>query len=40
MSTVDERNGGVKCVEFEESIKIDGGKVREHVGEMPWDGQK
>jgi len=34
MSIVDETNGGVKCVEFDEIIKIDGGKVREHVGEV------
>ena len=34
MSIVDETNGGVKCVEFSEVIKIDEGKVRQHVEEV------
>jgi putative transposase len=34
MSIVDETNGGVKCVEFTEVIKIDEGKVRQHVEEV------
>jgi putative transposase len=34
MSIVEETKGGVKCVELDEIIKIDGGKVREHVGEV------
>jgi transposase-like protein len=34
MSIVDETNGGVKCVEFSEVIKIDEGKVRQHVEEL------
>jgi hypothetical protein len=40
MSIVDETNGGVKCVEFDEIIKIDGGKVREHVGEVVYTGPR
>jgi transposase-like protein len=34
MSIVDEMNDGVKCVEFSEVIKIDEGKVRQHVEEV------
>jgi putative transposase len=34
MSIVDETNDGVKCVEFAEVIKIDEGKVRQHVEEV------
>jgi transposase-like protein len=34
MSIVSESNGGVKCVEFSEVIKIDEGKVRQHVEEV------
>jgi putative transposase len=34
MSIVSETNGGVKCVEFSEVIKIDEGKVRKHVEEV------
>jgi putative transposase len=34
MTIVDETNGGVKCVEFREVIKIDEGKVRQHVEEV------
>ena len=34
MSIVSERNDGVKCVEFSEVIKIDEGKVRQHVEEV------
>jgi hypothetical protein len=31
MSSLDEIGDGVKCVEFSEVIKIDEGKVRQHV---------
>ena len=34
MSIVSESNDGVKCVEFTEVIKIDEGKVRQHVEEV------
>jgi transposase-like protein len=34
MSIVSEANDGVKCVEFTEVIKIDEGKVRQHVEEV------
>jgi hypothetical protein len=34
MSIVSEMNDGVKCVEFTEVIKIDEGKVRQHVEEV------
>ena len=34
MSIVSETNDGVKCVEFSEVIKIDEGKVRQHVEEV------
>jgi transposase-like protein len=34
MSIVNEANDGVKCVEFTEVIKIDEGKVRQHVEEV------
>lgn len=34
MSIVSEANDGVKCVEFSEVIKIDEGKVRQHVEEV------
>jgi len=34
MSIVSETNDGVKCVEFTEVIKIDEGKVRQHVEEV------
>jgi putative transposase len=34
MSIVSETNDGVKCVEFAEVIKIDEGKVRQHVEEV------
>ena len=34
MSIVGETNDGVKCVEFTEVIKIDEGKVRQHVEEV------
>jgi transposase-like protein len=34
MSIVSEMNDGVKCVEFSEVIKIDEGKVRQHVEEV------
>ena len=34
MSIVNETNDGVKCVEFTEVIKIDEGKVRQHVEEV------
>ena len=34
MSIVNETNDGVKCVEFSEVIKIDEGKVRQHVEEV------
>jgi len=34
MSIVSENSDGVKCVEFSEVIKIDEGKVREHVEEV------
>jgi transposase-like protein len=34
MSIVSETNDGVKCVEFSEIIKIDEGKVRQHVEEV------
>jgi transposase-like protein len=36
MSIVSEANDGVKCVEFTEVIKIDEGKVRQHVEEVVW----
>lgn len=34
MSIVSEANDGVKCVEFTEVVKIDEGKVRQHVEEV------
>jgi putative transposase len=34
MSIVSEANDGVKCVEFSEVVKIDEGKVRQHVEEV------
>jgi hypothetical protein len=34
MSIASEANDGVKCVEFTEVIKIDEGKVRQHVEEV------
>jgi hypothetical protein len=34
MSIVRETNDGVKCVEFTEAIKIDEGKVRQHVEDL------
>ena len=34
MSILNETNDGVKCVEFSEVIKIDEGKVREHLEEV------
>ena len=34
MSIVSETSDGVKCVEFGEVIKIDEGKVRQHVEEV------
>jgi hypothetical protein len=34
MSIVSEANDGVKCGEFKEVIKIDEGKVRQHVEEV------
>jgi transposase-like protein len=34
MSILNEANDGVKCVEFSEVIKIDEGKVRQHVEEV------
>jgi transposase-like protein len=34
MSIVDDLNGGVKCEEFSEVIRIDEGKVRQHVEEV------
>jgi transposase-like protein len=34
MSILDEKNDGVKYVELKEVIKIDEGKVREHLGEV------
>ena len=34
MSIVSENGDGVKCVEFAEVIKIDEGKVRQHVEEV------
>ena len=34
MTSLDESNGGVKCGEFTEVIRIDEGKVRQHVEEV------
>ena len=34
MSSLDEISDGVKCVEFTEVIKVDEGKVRQHVEEV------
>ena len=34
MTIVDEASGGVKCEEFGDVIKIDEGKVRQHVEEV------
>jgi hypothetical protein len=34
MTIVNETNDGVNCVESTEVIKIDEGKVRQHVGEV------